>query len=346
VVQEEISMARKPKHEVRLQMHDLCDVVEEHTRWLWEGRFPAGQLSVVSGDPETNKSYMLLDLVHRIVEGRPHPDTGKNPEVQGNALWVTGEDSPGEVKRRSGNLNYKGEGIFVAEGIFRTKDPTNIDLARDMDILEEATEKTESKVVIFDPITAFEPRLDGNCDNEVRGLVLQPLTNLAHNTGAGVIFVKHFNKNPNLPIQYRIGGSVAYTNTPRAAWEVKTLSKRTGKRLLRKIKMNVYPCADPLTFWIAKDGQVEYEAYTGTLEDGEPVPNPKRRGRPAHVPKAKAIWEEFLSEGPTSSARAFGFAKAAGITSKIMDQARRELGIRMISVDGEKLWTFPQENDA
>ncbi len=338
-------MTKRPKHEVHLQKTRLSEVVEEEFQWLWEGRFPAAKLSVVGGDGETNKSYMLLDLAHRIAEGRPHPDTGKAPEVQGPVLWITGEDSPGEVKRRAKNLSYRGSDIWVVEGIFRSSDPTSLDLTRDVKIIEKETKELGAKAVIIDPITAFEPGIDSNSDNDVRSLILQPLADLAKDTKAGVIFIKHFNKNTSLPIQYRIGGSVAYVTAPRAAWEVKTLSKKTGKRLLSKIKMNVWPCADPLAFWINDEHIVEYEIYTGAQENGDYVPSPKRQGRPAHVPKAKAIWEEFLIEGSVSSARAYGFAKAAGITSRIMDQARRELGLRMIVVDGQKLWAFPEEVD-
>lgn len=327
-----------------LQTINLADVAVKPISWIWEGRFPAGRLSVVAGDGETNKSFLLLDLAVRIADGRPLPDTGVPSKVRGPILWITGEDDPEEVKRRANNLGYTGRDIIVVTGIIREKYEDPIDLSRDILALGALIQETGAVLVVIDPMSAFEPGVDGNSDNDVRSTILRPLGDVASTTGAAIIFIKHLNKNPNLPARYRLSGSIAYIAAPRAAWEVVN-DKKSNKRLLRKLKANVWPIADPLLFWVNDEDKVQYEEApigAGPSQDGD---DPKKPGRPAQMPAAKALWEELLSEGPVSSARANALGAVMKMTVRTLDRARRELGLRMISVDGEKLWAFPQEDD-
>lgn len=43
-------------------------------RWLWPGWIPRGMISLLGSVPGAGKSYLALDLAHRVLEGRPFPD--------------------------------------------------------------------------------------------------------------------------------------------------------------------------------------------------------------------------------------------------------------------------------
>ena len=50
----------------------LSEIPPKDTDWLWEYRIPLGEISVVDGDPSTNKSSYTLELASRVSTGQPH----------------------------------------------------------------------------------------------------------------------------------------------------------------------------------------------------------------------------------------------------------------------------------
>src|SRR5438128_159826 len=75
----------------RLKLLLLSSVKPTATEWLWRDRIPLGELTVIDGDPGTNKSSMLLDLAARVSAGRAMP--GETDIVEGGVLLLAGEDS-------------------------------------------------------------------------------------------------------------------------------------------------------------------------------------------------------------------------------------------------------------
>jgi|LSQX01.2.fsa_nt_gb hypothetical protein len=57
----------------------LSEIHPEGVQWLWQDRLPLGEISVVDGDPATNKSSAILDLVARVSTRRPMPDARWQP---------------------------------------------------------------------------------------------------------------------------------------------------------------------------------------------------------------------------------------------------------------------------
>src|SRR5437870_4007575 len=43
-------------------------------QWLWPGRLPLEQLSILDGDPGIGKSLLTIDLAARVTTGRPFSD--------------------------------------------------------------------------------------------------------------------------------------------------------------------------------------------------------------------------------------------------------------------------------
>lgn len=61
--------------------------------WLWPGRIPLGKLTLVVGDPNVGKSFLLLDLAARLSRGAGWPDRPGEKGRRGTVVLLSAEDS-------------------------------------------------------------------------------------------------------------------------------------------------------------------------------------------------------------------------------------------------------------
>lgn len=69
----------------------LSEVVPTRVSWLWPGRIPFGEITLIDGDPGLGKSAITTDLAARVSMGRPMPD-GAECEVAGVVI-LSAEDA-------------------------------------------------------------------------------------------------------------------------------------------------------------------------------------------------------------------------------------------------------------
>jgi len=67
--------------------------------WLWPGWIPIGLVSLLAAVPGTGKSYLALDLAHRIITASAWPD-GAKIDRPGRVIYVDAENTPRIFKRR------------------------------------------------------------------------------------------------------------------------------------------------------------------------------------------------------------------------------------------------------
>jgi hypothetical protein len=56
------------------------------TQWLWPGRIPLGNLTLLAGDPDAGKSLVTLDMAARVSTATPWPDEQALAETPGCTL--------------------------------------------------------------------------------------------------------------------------------------------------------------------------------------------------------------------------------------------------------------------
>jgi hypothetical protein len=67
--------------------------------WLWKEWIPRGMLSVLAATPGTGKSYFMLDVARRVINGSVFPDD--TPVLApGRVLYMDAENAPAIFKRR------------------------------------------------------------------------------------------------------------------------------------------------------------------------------------------------------------------------------------------------------
>ena len=107
---------------IRLSLKPGCG-----TEWLWPGRIPLGELTVIEGSPGAGKSFLALDLAARVSRGAPFPQSlSLDPQAPGSAgpakvLLVTMQDNIDTVSRRLSDLGADPKNIYW-EGYVREMD--------------------------------------------------------------------------------------------------------------------------------------------------------------------------------------------------------------------------------
>jgi len=189
-------------------MKILADFKEKPVEWLWEGRIPLGEITVVEGHPGNNKSSFLCDLAARLSKGRSMPclppKRGRNRK--GGAIFLIGEDSVEKtVKKRLVAAGADPDRIGVFEDVLIPSDLLEI---------EKAVHEIGAKLIVVDTLTDF---VTANLlNNQSVRKALRPLRELAARTNVAVVVIRHLNKSKGSYSLLQGGGSVAITAVARS----------------------------------------------------------------------------------------------------------------------------------
>jgi hypothetical protein len=293
----------------------LADVTETSVEWLWDGRIPLGEITILEGDPATNKSSLCCALAASLTNGvaMPHA-TSKGRPRKGGAVFLIGEDSiPKTVKPR-----------LVAAGADTKKVAVlaDVNIPRDIDQIEEAIREIGAKLVVVDTITDF---VSSNLlSNQAVRKALRPLRDLAERTQVAVVMLRHFNKKGSGKALLRGGGSVAITGMARSQLKLYKHPDDLHLRVLLQDKSNLGPLSPSLLFEIVPtDGnqfRLEWHGETPlTIADLEGTKDKRPK-----LEAAQSFLLKALADGPKEAGWIVDQAK--GICSKrTLDEAKKSL---------------------
>jgi hypothetical protein len=170
----------------------IADVQSHPVEWLWRGWIPRGKLTLLEGDPGVAKSLLTIELAARITKGLPMPDG--SPCERGSVVIVNAEDGLEDtVKPR---LEVAGADIPRCHWLnFSLEDgQQTLIIPSQMDALKEKIEESKAVLVIIDPLVAYlEKRINSWNDQDV-GRAMAALSQLARQTGAAIVLIRHLNK--------------------------------------------------------------------------------------------------------------------------------------------------------
>ena len=154
----------------------------EMNRVLGGGIVP-GSVSLLTGEPGVGKSTLMLQLAHSLASTRP-PGTAQAP---GPVLYVTGEESPVQVKMRADRMGITGQGIMLLA-------------ETDVDAILERLEELQPTLVIIDSIQTLHSDSESSSPGsvgQVREASLR-LTRWAKTHSRPVLFSGHMTKDGSL----------------------------------------------------------------------------------------------------------------------------------------------------
>lgn len=86
--------------------------IGEFDRVLGGGIVP-GSVVLIGGDPGIGKSTLLLQVAERIANAGCAGRTPPAPNGSDSVLYISGEESPSQIKMRAGRLNITAKGIYI-----------------------------------------------------------------------------------------------------------------------------------------------------------------------------------------------------------------------------------------
>jgi len=182
----------EPKKEPRTEKHRESEILsiaelfakpEEPITWVVDQLLMAGGSSIFAGKPKAGKTTATRDLAYCVAKGFPF--LGRQTR-QGSVLAFFLEENETQNRDRLKRLGCTGEEpIFLKTGSIRRPDAVEW-------MIREVQERRPS-LVIVDPLFKLVRVKDGNAYTEVSA-ALEPLTEVARDTGAHVMFVHHLGK--------------------------------------------------------------------------------------------------------------------------------------------------------
>lgn len=327
------------------------------TPWLWPGRIPAGEVTVLAGDGGLGKSTLAAWLAAKVTTGELAGLTGMR------SAWVLlGEDDPARVLK----LRYRAAGcdmrrvavIASATDQNATRGDELLVLPDQFPQLAAQVARSTPELLVVDPLTAFlGGGVDAHRDGGQGGLraVLGPLQRMAHEHGTTVLVLAHLNKGTG-PAGQRIAGSAGVRNAARNVLllvqhpDSRDAGDDDGRRLLGHEKCNGGPTTATLDVTISSAPAIGDHGKPLTLDDGTPATTSLAVvGEEADVdyrdalaaastaPTAdapaggRAEAEEFLREalasGPVEVRTLNAEAQVLGIADRTLKRARAALGV-------------------
>jgi len=325
------------------------EIERKKVEWLWRGRVPLGQTTLLVGREGLGKSMLTCWLAAKVSRGELGPP--------GVVLLASAEDSLATTVRP--RLEALEADLDLVRFLRMRTDGIETDLCfpADLDELRDLVGVITPRLVVIDPLMAhLQGAVDTHRDQDVR-FTLAPLHHLAEEHGCALVPLLHLNKTNSHDALQRIGGSVGFAALARSVLLLARDPADPGgehgtQRVLAHIKCNVAPLAESLLYEIepilipASGSQPEVETaritqvgvcnYTGSELLRGPEPSSK-------LDEAEAFLREQLADGPRNSAEVKEAAQADGISDKTLRKARERLRVEYAreAFSGLTTWWLP-----
>lgn len=328
----------------RLVTVPLSSVPDEEVGWLWEPYVPLRKLTLVEGDPEAGKTYLLLALAAAVTRGFYLPDQqGKVQPAHGtcgNVLYITAEDGLGDtIKKRARLCNADLDRIFVVPSSSMFPDAMQpFSLARPH-LLSAAMEERQARLVILDPLTAFlGAEVDIHRANEVRPL-MSILGGLAEKHSCAMVAIRHWTKAVGGKAAYRGQGNIDFRAAARSVLALGESPEDDRLRIMAQSKNSIDAKGISIVFQISDLG-LTWAGTSLLTADELSAAQPQRHKKQRH--NAMEWLRDYLRDGPQESMVIIAASEAVGINEKALRRAKEHLGILATKEANKWFWRLPK----
>lgn len=316
-----------------LKIISMDEVPVKLVDWLWYPYIPYGKITIIQGDPGEGKTTLALRLAALLSNGDKLPcDEQEREPVK--VIYQTAEDGLEDtIKPR---LLEAGADCTQIKVIDETDAILNMLDKR----IEEAIIETGARVIILDPIHAYVgANINMNNANEVRAVMAQ-LGKMAEKYNCAVILVGHMNKGSGNKSTYRGLGSIDFQACARSVLIVGRIKDNPQTRVVVQDKSSLAPEGEPIAFelnietgfrWLG-----HYDISTDDLLCGV--------SREKKSEQAENMIYEKLAEGKYLQQALQQKAKVLGISKRVLDEAKKSLGVKSVKEGSQWYWVLPDES--
>jgi KaiC/GvpD/RAD55 family RecA-like ATPase len=305
--------------------------------FLWRRWIPRGMLSALVAAPGAGKSYVALDLCHRITAGMPFPDGAPVQKPGANVIYVDAELIPQLINERAKAWGMDREKIYLM--MPSQDDVIDFNATVYRKALQAMVEKLEPELVVIDSLSSVQLKGENNVE-DVRAL-LAFFGALAFDYNIGVLLVHHLRKQGT-----RIGNmaDLVTADDVRGSGHIVAMSRsmiglsvvqvgadpdRNGPRRLEVIKTNL--CAYPSPLGVKLESVSETVARVTYL--GEP---PRQYELPSESDLCADWIVERLQDGPMRPKDVVELAEQEGFSQRVVYIARDKLEGQVVNTKGKR----------
>ena len=258
----EVSISSSSTNDTNLAFKYFSDTEEKTPEWLWEGYILNGATHVLGGKQGSSKGLFTVDIAARLTRGDIMPD-GTGGGQPKKVLFVTREDDPEmALKPRLRAAGADMNNVLWTHG-YDSKGTAIPNMAEASDPLKNLIVNENIKLVFIDPLGSWaEDDIKG--DYAVRSII-DPMTQVARNTGCSIIFVAHLRKSmgQNDDPMDAFSGSAQVTAAVRVAMLISPVGNHDSKsKILQVVKTNFKMPQTPMA----------YELENNSLMDSDTPP--------------------------------------------------------------------------
>jgi hypothetical protein len=230
-------------------------------------------------------------------------------------------------------------------------------LSRDVETLREVlAAKSDVKLVVIDPITAYLAGTDTHKTGDVRA-VLAPLAELAAGSRVAIVAITHLNKAGGGDAMGRFTGSIAFVAAARAAYLVQKDPEDDQRRLFLPAKNNLGGDGLGLAFRIVEKEvsstirapalDWEPEHVNMTADEAMAAARANEGDDGSALREAEEFLRDALSGGSVSHRMIKVDAEGAGISERTLKRAKSKLGVvaRKIGMKEGWVWRLPSPEE-
>lgn len=306
-------------------------------RWLWKNWIPRGLVSLLAATPGTGKSYLALDLAHRLITGGVWPD-GSPVQDPSPVLYVDAEYVPSIVKLRLSVWRRPDLTNLTLMWPDAERSFINLDDVLDRERLWDMCEQVRPGLVIVDSYGSVTLRGENN--KEDVQLLLAFLSLISQEFDCGMMIVHHLRKSP--------GGQRGFlpmtTDSIRGSGHIPAMARNVLG--LQWIPTSEHPDENgPRRLWVLKSNVAQHPDPLGVLLDPHPENDEVALLRYGDAPQAYrehtksdecAEWlEDVLREAgePLKPKEIFEMGKPIGFRKRMISEVRGKMKERIIDTE-------------
>lgn len=319
----------------QLTYRSASEIEPSRPTWCWERWLCAGALHLLVGRQGQGKTTFAAWVIGQLTSSRAFPGDPANREPMTCAL-LSLEESADRLVARLRSAGADLERVLVLGDVEDVNDDGEPyrrpwRLPQDCSVLERFLADHGIALVVVDGLGYS---VNGDTHNYgVIGSALSALASVAERTGSAVLGLTHPPKGGSDPVTAAIG-STAWTALARVVWllGVDPDDDSKQRRVVQVAKSNYrYPDAG-VAFVIGNDETLDvgYVTALGTSSvtaealAAASVPAEERTERE----EAREVVRSVLSDGPMETADLLKLTRAAGVSDRTVERARRDLGVK------------------
>lgn len=301
---------------------------EQKVSWLFKSFIPFGELTALVSGKGTGKSTLARAIAADVTGGPRLP--GNRKHAVGSVFWFASEEDP--IKTVRPGLLAAGtdcDWVFGLEGSRQHYRAWRPILPRDAEKLERLIKKYGVKLCVFDVMVSYiDRKLSMNNDQQVRE-ALDPLGDVARETGCAMLGIVHPNKSQTRGALERVAGAGAWVNLPRAVLGIVKDTQDKNRRYLKPLAGNLVETAPLMAFDIEGVNGTGCIKWRGEVDaDPDRLPDGAGDGDERwSVELVREFIKTELANGPRPAADMLSRLKALGPSASTIGRIRASMGV-------------------